>query len=164
MIELDGYRPGALAGIVALHMAYYARQWRFGLPFETKIASEMAEFLLRMQSADLFLVAYDDGTPVASIVVDASDDSEAAHLRWFIVGEAARGQGLGDKLLGRAVGHCDREGCPSIWLTTFAGLDAARHLYERHGFVLTQESDVDQWRGGVREQRFERRLPARPEA
>ena len=48
----------------------------------------------------------------------------------------------------------------SVWLTTFAGLDAARALYERHGFRLVSESDIDQWSGGVREQRFERRMPA----
>lgn len=160
MIELDGYRPGALAGIVALHMAYYARHWRFGLPFETKVAGELAAFLQRMQASDLFLVAYDDGMPVASVVVDASDGGEGAHLRWFIVGDTARGQGLGNRLLAQAVGHCDRQNCPSIWLTTFAGLEAARHLYERHGFALVQENEADQWHGGVREQRFERRLPA----
>lgn len=42
MIELDGYRPGALAGIVALDMAYCERRWRFCLPSETMVAGEPA--------------------------------------------------------------------------------------------------------------------------
>ena len=59
---------------------------------------------------------------------------------------------------------CDKNGDGRVWLTTFAGLDAARALYERHGFVLTAERDVDQWSGGVREQVFERRVMARSPA
>ena len=42
--------------------------------------------------------------------------------------------------------------------TTFAGLDAARHLYERAGFVLCQESEGDHWGRTVMEQTFELRL------
>jgi hypothetical protein len=42
-------------------------------------------------------------------------------------------------------------------LTTFAGLGAARALYERAGFQLVDETEADQWQGGVVEQRFERR-------
>ena len=44
-IKLAGYLPGALAETVRLHMEYYAPQWNFGVAFETKVASEMAEFL-----------------------------------------------------------------------------------------------------------------------
>jgi transcriptional regulator with PAS, ATPase and Fis domain len=51
-----------------------------------------------------------------------------------------QGRGLGADLLGRAVSFCDERGYERIWLTTFAGLDAARALYERHGFVLTGET------------------------
>ncbi|MBX3568871.1 MAG: GNAT family N-acetyltransferase [Rhizobiaceae bacterium] len=162
-MELDGYRPGALAGIVALHARYYAREWNFGLAFEAKVASELAEFLQRLDvGRDFLLVAYQDGEAVASIVVDVSGGGEGgAHLRWFVVGDAARGRGLGRDLLRRATRHCDALGCRTIWLTTFAGLHAARKLYEDAGFALVSESAVDQWSGGVREQRFERSLPPR---
>lgn len=158
--ELDGYRPGALAGVVGLHMAYYAPVWNFGLAFETKVAAELAEFLRRMEPArDLFLGAYRDGSLLGSIVVDVSQGGRrGAHLRWFVVGDAARGSGLGKRLMERAMAHCDERRSP-IWLTTFAGLEAARILYGRHGFELAEESDVDQWSGGVREQLFVRPAP-----
>ena len=71
-----------------------------------------------------------------------------------------RGSGLGKTLLGRAISFCDERGYERMWLTTFAGLDAARSLYERHGFVLAGEAEIDQWSGGVREQIFERRMSA----
>ena len=162
--EIGGYRPGALAAIVGIHARYYARHWNFGLPFETKVGAELAEFLSRHDAErDLFLVAYSDGDVVGSVVIDQSGGGpQGAHLRWFIVGEEMQGKGLGADLLGRAISFCDDRGYERIWLTTFAGLDAARGLYERHGFVLTGEADSDQWSGGVREQVFERRLTSPP--
>jgi GNAT superfamily N-acetyltransferase len=160
-IEIGGYRPGALAAIVGLHAHYYARHWNFGLPFETKVGAELAEFLARHNpERDLFLAAYGENGAVASVVVDATAGGpRGAHLRWFIVSEEMQGKGLGADLLGRALSFCDERGYQRIWLTTFAGLDAARALYERHGFALAGEAEVDQWSGGVQEQVFERPLP-----
>ena len=161
-MRFDGYRPGALADVVGLHMAYYAPAWDFGLAFETKVASELAGFLERADaSGDLFLSAYDQaGRMLGSITLDGSEATgEGAHVRWFVVSDDARGTGLGRQLLEHAVTFSDGRGYALIYLTTFAGLDAARHLYESLGFVLVSESDEDQWQGGVREQRFERRRP-----
>ena len=69
----------------------------------------MAEFLSRLDPRrDLFLVAYEADKAVASIAVDASGGGPmGAHLRWFIVGEQAHGQGLGKTLLGQAMQFCD---------------------------------------------------------
>jgi ribosomal protein S18 acetylase RimI-like enzyme len=153
----DAYRPGSLAGVVALHMAYYGDAWGFGLEFETKVALEMAEFLRRMEPGrDLFLTAWDrEGRLAGSVTIDVSGGgAQGAHLRWFIVSPQTRGKGLGKDLMDRAMEFCDRQHLVQIWLTTFAGLDAARGLYERHGFRLASENQQDQWRGGVREQLF----------
>ena len=156
-IELDGYRPGCLADIVGLHARYYSKNWGFGLTFETKVASELAEFLQRMdRKKDFFLTAYQNDKAIASISVDVSNGGpKGAHIRWFIVSGEARGSGLGKKLMQKAMDFCHDQNIENIWLTTFAGLDAARALYEHHGFTLTSESDADQWSGGVREQLFE---------
>ena len=57
----------------------------------------------------------------------------------------------------------EKKGYDRTWLTTFKGLDAARSLYERNGFMLAGEADKDdQWGGGVREQIFERAKPKAP--
>lgn len=160
---IDGYRPGALSDIVSLHSLYYGRHWNFGLPFTTKVGMELAEFIARRDAdKDLFLAAYGPEGALASVVIDVSGGGpRGAHLRWFIVAEELQGKGLGARLLGRALGFCDEHGHERTWLTTFKGLDAARALYERHGFVLTSEVEQDdQWSGGVHEQIFERTLPA----
>ncbi len=69
--------------------------------------------------------------------------------------DGLRGQGVGADLMARAVGFCDARGV-RCYLTTFAGLEAARALYERHGFKLTDEKAAETWGKRVREQLFER--------
>lgn len=160
-----GYRPGVIADIVAAHMAYYVPTWGFGIAFETKLATELSEFLLRYDPArDLFLCATDaDNAFLGSITIDASkaQADAGAHLRWFITTDAARGSGLGRHLLATAVDFCDAQRYAQTYLTTFAGLDAARHLYEQVGFRLVSETSADSWSGGsVGEQRFVRMRPA----
>ncbi len=151
-LTLDGYRPGALAGVVALHVQYYAPAWGFGRPFEAKVAAELGEFLDRLDPArDLFLTAWDpEGRLVGSVTIDGlAGAGQGAHLRWFIASDAARGTGLGKRLMAEAMAFVDACGYRRTYLTTFQGLDAARSLYERHGFVLAREEAADPWSGGA---------------
>lgn len=159
-----GYRPGVIPDIIAAHMAYYVPAWGFGLAFETKLATELAAFLQRYDAErDLFLCATNRAsTFLGSITIDGIGGTtpEGAHLRWFITSDAARGTGLGRQLLTTALAHCDARGYTQTYLTTFAGLDAARHLYESVGFRLHSETSADTWSGGaVGEQRFVRPRP-----
>jgi len=162
---VEGYQPGILAEIVALHMAYYNQFWDFGVTFETKVGGEIAGFLRRyVPGRDLLLSARtQDGAMIGSITMHGPHDmpdgyDDAAHLRWFIVSDEARGKGLGRVLLRCALDFCDEKDYPLAYLTTFSGLHAARHLYESVGFRLVATSAVDQWGAGVQEQRFERAL------
>ena len=153
-----GYRPGVLGAMVGLHMAYYARHWGFGAGFEAKLAAESGAFLDRYDARrDLIASAWDGEACLGTIFVDGSGiDGPGAHLRWFIVGDRARGTGLGRALMARALEFVDDGPDRLAWLTTFRGLEAAAHLYAANGFVLTAERDEDQWQGGVIEQRWER--------
>ena len=47
------------------------------------------------------------------------------------------------------------DGVRGIFLTTFAGLDAARRIYDSAGFVLVHEQHDRTWGTEVMEQRFE---------
>ena len=159
-IVFDGWRPGAIAQTLALHMEYYAPAWGFGLRFESKLAAEMGEFHGRFEPArDLFLGAWaPDGALLATISVDGIDArGEGAHLRWFVAAARARGHGLGGTLMRRVDAFLDDRGYARAYLTTFAGLDAARALYDRHGYARVAEEKADPWSGTVGLQRLERR-------
>lgn len=157
-MKYDGYRPGIIADIVRLHMDYYAANWQFGMAFECGLATGLGAFLADYSdSCDLLRCEYDqDGSLQAVIAVSGREHyPQAARIRWFIVGDQAQGQGAGRRLLQAALGFCRDAGFRSAWLTTFDGLDAARKLYLDAGFQLTGESEVDEWSGGVLEQRYE---------
>jgi GNAT superfamily N-acetyltransferase len=155
----EGSRPGCVDRIVQLHAAYYSAAHGFGVAFESRVRRELDEFLRGyMPGRDLILLASNGNVIEGSIAIDGSHaNEEGAHLRWFITSDAVRGRGAGRQLLERALGFADDCGYGSVHLSTFAGLDAARHLYEANGFRLVHEAPGDQWGAVVREQKFERR-------
>ena len=151
-----GYVPGALGRVAELHGVYYHDHWKFGLFFEAKVAVELSEFLNRYdQSRDGFWTASVDGRVEGSIAIDGiHGESEGAHLRWFIMSDALRGKGAGNRLIKAAVSFCKSRHYSKIYLWTFDGLGAARHLYEKAGFKLVEEHKGTQWGTEVKEQRF----------
>ena len=120
---------------------------------------ELAEFALRQKPNDLVLLAYEGDQWMASLILDLNDPTSSegsAHLRWFITKDSCRGTGLGRIFMQRAVDHAKVHCNGKIWLTTFAGLHPARHLYESFGFKLTHETEGQAWGTVVTEQEFRR--------
>lgn len=156
----EGYAPGCIGDVASLHARYYAQAAGFGVVFERLVATGLATFAEALPAAGKNLWRYTDGTrTLASIAIDSDLAARTAHLRWFIVDESLRGMGVGRALLARALRFADTLDVDETYLWTFKGLDAARHLYESAGFVLTDEAEGTQWGGVVVEQRFSR--PAR---
>ena len=143
--------------IVELHASYYAEHWGFGPYFEAEVASGLAGFLDRYDPGHdgLWLATVGERLEGAIAIDGIHADAEGAHLRWFIVSEPLQGRGVGGSLLRAAMDFCRERGYPWVHLWTFAGLDAARHLYEREGFVLAEEHPGSQWGSEVLEQRWE---------
>lgn len=159
---LEGWRPGIIGDVVSLQARYYARHWGFGSFFEAKLATELASFVRRYDPlVDLIVSVGDAEQVLGSVTVDGSDPKrpdDLAHLRWFILHDASRGHGLGRRLIGRALEFARGTGRAGVYLWTFAGLDAARRIYEAAGFRLVQELPGETWGTRVTEQRFELRF------
>ncbi len=154
-----GWKPGLIGEIASSHARYYAAEWGFGLPFETKVAGESAAFFDRLSDSDLALSAWAGDEFLGSLIIDGNDPSakpDQSHLRWFIVVD--QGRGVGRALMERAMLFVD-QAKTQCFLTTFRGLDQARGLYEKFGFNLTTEIESVTWGVTVNEQRFDR--PAR---
>lgn len=153
-----GWRPGLLGDVVALQARYYAEAWGFGPFFEAKLARELAEFAGRYDPRQDLILSADDGSrTVGSVTIDGSDPAARGghvHLRWFILGEGSRGRGIGRALLDESVAFARSLHRPGVYLWTFAGLDAARRLYDQAGFRLAEELVGQTWGTRVTEQRF----------
>jgi len=156
-VTFCGYYPGVIGKIVELHAVYYHENWGFDLTFETQVGSELSTFMKEFDPhRDGFWVALIDGRFAGAVAIDAARAShKGARLRWFIVEPRFQGRGVGHALLKKAVEFCRDRGYSPVFLWTFKGLEAARHLYERFGFRLHEEHLVEQWGGPLLEQRFE---------
>ena len=157
---IRNYIPGSIGRVVELHGTYYHDHWNFGPFFESKVAAELAEFTRRYdKNRDGFWTASLEGRIEGSITIDGIDNTgKGAHLRWFIVSDALRGKGIGNRLIHSAMDFCRNKNYKRVYLWTFEGLNPARHLYEKHGFKLIEEHHGMQWGTEVIEQRFERRF------
>jgi ribosomal protein S18 acetylase RimI-like enzyme len=155
----QGYRPGVIGQVVTLHAETYSDYAGFGRSFEGKVAAELSAFVSRLDHGGNGLWhASSDGAILGSIAIDGEDLGDGrAHLRWFIVAPAARGVGLGQKLLRTALDFVDAHGFRETQLWTLKGLETARALYERAGFKLQSEYEGDQWGKLLVEQTFVRK-------
>ena len=156
-IRPGGYVPGAIGRITELHASYYKRHWDFGFFFESKVATELSGFLGRFDPAhDGFWLAMMNDKIVGAVAIDGNEaQTSGARLRWFIVAPEYQGSGVGQRLLEEAVFFCRRANIRRLYLHSFAGLDAARHVYEKFGFVLREEKQDKTWGKLVTEQTFE---------
>lgn len=154
-----GYRPGLIARITDMHVRYYAREHGLGRRFESLVSGGLAEFCGRLDNPrNTIWTAQRRGEIVGSLAIDGEDmGADIAHLRWFIVGDDLRGSGAGKRLIDTALAFVDAQGFAETHLSTFAGLDAARHLYESRGFVLAEEHAGTHWGKELVEQSFIRR-------
>ena len=153
---IKGYIPGCIGRIVEMHGVYYHEHWGFGPFFEAKVAQGLGEFMTRYNSDQdgLWLVITDQGIQ-GSIVIDGIHaEQDGAHLRWFISSDVFRGKGAGNQLIRNAIDFCSSRQYSQVYLDTFKGLEAARHLYEKAGFSLIEEQPGTKWGTEVIEQRY----------
>lgn len=155
------YIPGCIGRVAELHANYYYDHWRFGLFFEAKVATELSKFLGQYEEKrDGFWCARIKDRVEGSITIDGINaQSQGAHLRWFIISSKLRGQGVGNTLMEKALAFCKRSNYYRVYLWTFDGLHAARHLYEKFGFRLMEHHQGTQWGTTVNEQKFVLDLP-----
>ena len=156
-MEIKGYYPGMVGQVVELHARYYAAEWGLDVSFETQVGRELSDFVAGLdQDKDGLWAATEGGALTGFIAIDGRrDDEPGARLRWFIVEPGIQGKGLGRRLLDLAVDFCREAGHPYVFLWTYQGLEAARQLYLRAGFRLTQEHRAAQWGGVIEEQRYD---------
>ncbi|MEH7747997.1 bifunctional helix-turn-helix transcriptional regulator/GNAT family N-acetyltransferase [Neobacillus drentensis] len=144
-VSIRTFQPGDVGFVAHLHGTLYENTYKFGRMFEYYVMKGLTEFMINSDGGELW-IAEVDGKMAGSIAITKSND-HVAQLRWFILDENYHGLGIGKKLMETAIHFCEKQGYKHVFLWTVSVLGAARHLYQKYNFRLTEEKQNFEWTG-----------------
>lgn len=134
-VVLRGHLPGDLGWIVHRHGALYAKEYGYNDKFEGVVARVVADFIDHYNpERERCWIAEQDGAILGSVLL-VQKTNITAKLRLLYVEPAARGIGLGRRLVDECLAFARAVGYRKVTLWTQDSLAAARHIYESVGFI-----------------------------
>ncbi len=152
------YQPADLECIVQRHTELYEREYGFGPQFVEYVEKYLLHFHENHdKNRENIWVAEVNKIQVGVIAIVKVDDT-TAQLRWFLIDPEMRGRGLGNKLMETVIDFCQEKQYKRIMLWTVSVLDAARYLYQKFGFILTDSKKNYTWAKNLMEERWDLHL------
>ena len=133
------HQPGDMGWIVHRHGMLYAAEYGWDECFEALVARVTADFIEDFDPRrERCWIAEKDGQIVGCVFL-VKKTERVAQLRLLLVEPAARGWGLGTRLVDECVRFARQAGYHKIFLWTNKVLTAARQIYKKAGFRVTHE-------------------------
>lgn len=145
IVTIRPFQSGDVGYVAQLHGEFYGEHHGFVQIFEYYVMEGLTEFVYDSSGGELW-IAEVNGERAGSIAI-VQDDENTAQLRWFILDDRYQGLGIGTKLLETALNYCKEHNYKNIYLWTFSLLNAARYLYKKYGFTITEEKENIEWCG-----------------
>jgi DNA-binding MarR family transcriptional regulator/GNAT superfamily N-acetyltransferase len=140
---LRPHRPGDMGWVIHRHGAVYAQEYGWDERFEALVAEIAAKFIREFDpKRERCWIAERDGSIIGSVFL-VKQSEETAKLRLLLVEAQARGLGLGKRLVQECIQFAKLSGYRKITLWTQSNLHAAKHIYQRAGFVKVHEEPYD---------------------
>ncbi|BDA80366.1 putative HTH-type DNA-binding domain-containing acetyltransferase YbfA [Leptospira kobayashii] len=149
-------KAGDLGYIIHRHALLYEAEYEFNDTFEHYVINGISDFLKNRSDLDKVWVAESNDRIIGAIGIIHSEN-KSAQLRWFYSEPSYRNLGVGKKLLTTAIEY-SRQHFSQLSLWTLSHLEAARNLYDRFNFILTDSKQNDIWKPGLIEERWELKL------
>ena len=136
---LRPHRTGDMGWIIERHGLNYAREYGWNGHIEAVTARICADFLDGHDPAlERCWIAERGGERLGCVFLVKDGAPGVARLRLLMLEPAARGLGLGKRLVGECVAFARAAGYREIVLWTHAVLTAARAIYAQQGFRLEE--------------------------
>jgi DNA-binding MarR family transcriptional regulator/GNAT superfamily N-acetyltransferase len=138
---LRPHRPGDMGWIVQRHGALYAEEYGWDEAFEALVAEIVAHFLRHDDPRrERCWIAERNGENVGSVLLVCHPEREGvAKLRLLLVEPAARGHGIGCRLVEECTRFARQAGYHTITLWTNSVLVSAIRIYQAVGYRLVHE-------------------------
>jgi DNA-binding MarR family transcriptional regulator/GNAT superfamily N-acetyltransferase len=140
-VVLRGPSPGDLGWAIERNAAVYAAEFGWNTEYETVVARIVSDFAsTRDPEREAMWVAELDGERAGCVFCVRDEAPDTARLRLLLVDSAARGHGIGGRLVDACVAFARKADYTEVVLWTNDVLAGARRIYERAGFELVSES------------------------
>ena len=161
-VRLRRHRPGDMGWVVQRHGELYWREFGYDARFEALVAGIVARFIERLDARrERCWIAARGGERLGAVFL-VNKAPGVAQLRLLIVEPAARGLGLGRKLVRACMRFARAARYRKLVLWTQSELAAARGIYEAEGFRLVRREAHVSFGKPLEGEYWERRLqPAR---
>jgi DNA-binding MarR family transcriptional regulator/GNAT superfamily N-acetyltransferase len=137
-IVLRGHGPGDMGWVTERHAILYGREYAWGAGIESLTARICADFLDNLDPQREFCwIAERAGERLGSVFL-VKESETVARLRLLMLEPAARGTGLGRRLVEECISFARTAGYSEIVLWTHSVLTAARRIYAATGFELEE--------------------------
>jgi DNA-binding MarR family transcriptional regulator/N-acetylglutamate synthase-like GNAT family acetyltransferase len=160
-MSLRDIKTGDLGWITHRQAVLYAEEYGWNSEYEALVAHILAGFTKAFDpSHDAAWIAEVDGRVAGSVFLVRGDEPKVGRLRLLYVEPSARGMGIGAKLVDACIERARAVGDERLQLWTNSVLVAARRIYDRAGFKLTDEAPHHSFGKDLIGQTFELRLKA----
>jgi len=151
-------QPGDLGWVVHRQGLLYSQEYGYDEDFEALAAKIVAEFVENFDAKrERCWIAEREGEIVGSVFLVKSS-KDVAKLRLLLVEPAARGMGIGKRLVEECVRFARQAGYRKITLWTQSELLAARHVYKSLGFSLVGKKAHHSFNKDLVAETWERKL------
>ncbi len=142
--------------VISRQVLLYETEYGFTSDVWKSYVAEAVHKLLEQfdPERDCMLILERMGLPCGCIAIAHADDA-TAQLRFFFVESSLRGLGAGRRLMDTAMAFCREKNYHHVFLWTCDRLDAARYLYAKNGFHITDTHENNEWGAPMLEEQWD---------